>query len=259
MDHIDKIVAQAFKTRVIKPSTSAWERMSDQLNTVPKKSERNWFVITGYAASILLIISLAFFMNTNDENLPAIPNIIVVQPIDTIKEKKRDFKMVTPIQEAIVKNSTNPALKQHKKKTKIKKIAPKFKQPIRVKDTRVVVVDNKINIEKNTVKDVHISKLPIINESKRSRIKIDSEALLYAVTHTDTVVKHYYTKYKVDRAEVLKSVEKQLRKMNLKIDATIMLAEIERTIDEDSFKRNFMRTIKGKVTGLAIAFQNRNN
>ena len=47
--------------------------------------------------------------------------------------------------------------------------------------------------------------------------------------------------------------------MDLKIDANSILVDVEKSIDEDTFKRSFMNVVKGKITGLASAFANRNN
>ncbi|MBL4905014.1 MAG: hypothetical protein JKZ00_03140, partial [Flavobacteriaceae bacterium] len=185
------------------------------------------------------------------------------QPIDTTKLKKQDFKSVAPVQEAIVKSNKKEETvipkkqnaSQIKKNPIVNKGQQKFEQPI-LKDTRIALVDKKLIIQKETIKKT----APITEKvTIQTRIKIDSNALLYAVTHTDKELQQYYANYKVDRAEVLKSIEKQLQKMNLKIDPKVMLAEVEKTIGEDSFKRNFMRTVKGKVAGLAIAFSKRNN
>ena len=263
-DKIDKIARDAFKTRVIEPSGSAWERMSNQLDVIPHKSRNNWLKALAYAASVLLIISVAFFMNTDDVNLPIIPNEIVVQPIDSTKLKKHDFKTVAPVQEAIVKSNQieEAVITKKRNATLIKKKQfgnkdqQKFKQPTILNETRIALVDKKTVIQEETIKKT----VPVTEKvTIQTRIKVDSNALLYAVTHTDKELQQYYAKYKVDRADVLKTIENQLQKMNLKIDPKVMLAEVEKTIGEDSFKRNFMRTIKGKVAGLAIAFSNRNN
>jgi len=261
---IDTIVKESLKSRAIAPSGSAWERLSDQLDALPKQQRRNWFSLVGYAASILLIVSVAFFINTDDKNLPIVPNKIVVQPIDTSASEKHNFKIVAPIEEAIVELNLKNELPIISKP--IKKFLPKknrnFKaiQPEVIDKTGIALVD-KIPVIQKEVIEVPLKKT--LQETKKAsennRIKVDRNALLYAVTHTEVEVKDFYTKYTINREEALQVVQKELRRMHIKIDATTMLAEIEKNIGEESFKRNFMRTIKGKVTGLAIAFSNRNN
>ena len=266
---MDKIVQKAFENRTFQPSASAWERLESQLDKVLQKPKRSWFMTVGYAASILLIISAAFFINTSNEIQPITPNGIVVNSIDTIKFKKHDFKTVVPlIEEALVKNTPNDKMmmlkKQHtvvnSKKNPQNAVYQKTKQ-LAVKETSIAFTEKvKIipsKILKNKIKITTVSsidKQPVIH-----RIKIDSDALLYAVTHSESEVKQYYAKYNVNRGEALKTIKKELKKMNLKIDAKSMLLAIEKKIDEDTFKRSFMKTIKGKVSGLAIAFSNRNN
>lgn len=261
---IDTIVRDSLKSREIAPSDSAWERLSDQLDALPKKQEKNGLLLVGYAASVLLIVSAAFFINTDDKNLPIIPDKIVVQPIDTSSSKKHDFKMIAPIEEAVVEakvKKINPViLKPIKKFLPKKNVRFKTIQPEAIEKIEIALVDKTPVIKKEIV-DIPLKTgfEKIKKSSKNSRIKVDSDALLYAVTHTEVEVKEYYAKYTINRKEVLQVIQKELRRMDIKIDAKTMLAEIEKNIDEESFKRNFMRTIKGKVTGLAIAFSNRNN
>lgn len=261
---IDTIIKDSLESRAIAPSDSAWERLSDQLDALPQQQGRNWLLLIGYAASILLIVSLAFFINTDAKNSPIVPNKIVVQPIDTSTFKKHDFKTVVPVEEAIVEvnlKKVNPVILKP-----IKKFFPKknrdFKtiQPEVIEKTSIALVDKTPIIQKKVVKEATGTALKETEKSSGdSRIKVDSNALLYAVTHTKEEVKQYYSKYTINRKEVLKVIQKELQRMNIKIDAKTMLAEIEKNVDEESFKRNFMRTIKGKVTGLAISFSNRNN
>lgn len=256
-NNIDKIVRDSFKSRIIEPSNSSWERLSDQLTTLPLNKKNNWFLYLGYAASLLLILSVAFFMNNDDVIEPITPKTIVIQPIDSPLIKKHDFKTIAPVEEAVVESSVKQISRQPK--VKIKQIVPTFKKSIVKEDINEIVADASIAIKNQPVAKGNKKNLPVVNSSNYTSIKIDSDALLYAVTHSEEEVKQYYKKYKIDRVEALKTVRNELKRMHLKIDASLMLTEVEKSIGEDSFKRNFMNTLKGKVTGLAVAFSNRNN
>ena len=82
---------------------------------------------------------------------------------------------------------------------------------------------------------------------------------MYAVTNPTKDINQYYKKYNIDRNDVLKSIQNQLQNANLKIDANTLLVDVEKTIDEETFKKSFLQVVKGKVTGFASAFANRNN
>ena len=57
---------------------------------------------------------------------------------------------------------------------------------------------------------------------------------------------------------MLKTIEDELKKSNLKIDPNIILAEVERTIDDEEFKGDFMQKLKSKISDIAVAIVDRN-
>jgi hypothetical protein len=83
--------------------------------------------------------------------------------------------------------------------------------------------------------------------------------LLYAVSNPNKDINEFYKKYNVDRNDVLKNIQKELKKVNINIDASTLLTDVEKKIDEETFKKSFMQVVKGKITGLASAIANRNN
>ena len=259
INNIDKIVRDSLKSRTIQPSNSAWERLSDQLDTAPTIKKRYWTAYLGYAATILLLISVGFFMNTDEAIDSMVPIEIVstpeVSPIDIVNP---GFKNNLEEEKALVIVET--PLKVESKTVKVVNKSKPFDQPIIIETKQNTIAEHRVVAEKTPIKKIKNTIVaPVkIERISNSRIKIDSDALLYAVTHTKEELKEYYAKYNVDRDEVLMSIRKQLKRANLKIDAASMLADVEKSIDEDTFKRNFMKVVKGKVTGLASAFANRN-
>lgn len=287
---IDKIVKDSFQKRTIQPSGSAWERLSDQLEIAEQPKRINWFKYVGYAASVLLLISVAFFINSKNDIEPTTPNDteIVVFPIDTSNLVKPSFNNVTT-ETVIVKKEEKKKDDAKKKENKkiVKKKSTELKVPNVVKEsTRIVIADNTVkkNVDKekstknrividsdallNSVTDTNtkitkVDKVEIPDTSKKllkpSRISINSDALLYAATNPDKDISEYYKKYNINRDEVLKNIQKELNKANLRIDASTLLTDVEKSIDEETFKKSFMQVVKGKITGLASAISNRNN
>lgn len=291
---IDKIVRDSLQSKTIHPSNSAWERLSDQLDLMEAPKRINWFKYAGYAASVLLLISVAFFINTTDDIVPIEKNDIVTAPvIDTTEFIKPSFNNSVPQETVIVKAETLTEDIKKAKKEKVQKqviVAKKstdLKVPNVVKENSRIVLAAHTPMESKKTKQVSSTRIKIdsdvlllavtkinhkveksatiiVPEASRkllnqSRIKINSDALLYAVTNPNKNISEYYKKYHIDRDEVLKNIQKELNKVNVSIDAATLLTSVEKTIDEETFKKSFMQVVKGKITGFASAFANRNN
>lgn len=291
---IDKIVKDSLQSRTIEPSSSAWERLNDQLDVAVQPKRINWFRYAGYAASVLLLISVAFFINTNDAIDPIKKNDIVTVPvtapvIDTTQFVKPIFKNVVEAETVIVQTEKEVSdIKEAKKETHNQTVvattSTKLKAAsIQEKKSRIVIAANNLG-DKNKTTSARIkidsdALLSAVTDTKKieeksteikimeasnkllkpSRIQINSDALLYAVSNPTKDITEYYKKYHVDRNEVLKTIQKELNKVNLNIDPAILLTSVEKSIDEATFKKSFMQVVKGKITGLASAFANRNN
>lgn len=290
---IDKIVRDSLQSRTIQPSDSAWERLSNQLDVLEAPKRINWFKYAGYAASVLLLISVAFFINTNDVTDPIKKNVIVTAPvIDTTEFIKPSFNNSVP-QETVIVKAEKPTEDAKNAKNKVHKQVGVAKKSTDVRVPNVVTENSRIVIAKHTSIDKKKTKndssirikidsdalllavtknnqkveksttviIPEVSRKllKQSKIKINSDALLYAVSNPNKDISEYYKKYHIDRNEVLRNIQKELNKVNLSIDAATLLTSVEKTIDEETFKKSFMQVVKGKITGFASAFANRNN
>ncbi|TVZ54986.1 hypothetical protein OD91_0225 [Lutibacter sp. Hel_I_33_5] len=268
---IDIQIAEKLKNRTLQPSDSAWERLSSQLDAQQTKKKPNWFLYLGYAASIALLISVGFYFFNGNDKINPVKEIIVASPIDTLQFDNSVLKQITPVEEAIVdvKNkkeiSTRAQSKGIKDENSISKnnisISKENKRGATKKDKTVIAsIDNSNSsevINKSVIASVKMQSVK--KETSTSSIKINSDDLLFAVTHTEEEVKTYYAKYNVNRDDVLKTIKSELKKSNLSIDPNTILAEVERDIDEDVFKNNFMSTLKSKISGIASAIASRNN
>lgn len=282
-NNIDKIVSDSLKSRTIQPSNSSWERLSNQLDIAQEKKRKNWFLYVGYAASVLLLISVGFFMNTDDVLEPITPNTIVTAPVvDTTKFVKPTLQNTIPTETVIV----NVDEVKSQKNTITKKRKPKVKQAKIIENNPIVIADANVDIKKENKNKLDKNRIIIDSNSllnsvdnstttvaktkieipkalkkifKQTDIKINSDALLFAATNPTKDINEFYKKYNVDRNDVLKNIQKELQKVNLKIDANTLLTDVEKKIDEDTFRNSFMQVVKGKITGLASAISNRNN
>ncbi len=266
MEEFDKIFKSKLENRSIDPSTSAWERLSEQLDQKDKRKSRKIFLYVGYAASIILLLSIYLMINKEDVNTTITPNEIIV---DTPVEKKIEEINVESNQPKEIEKEIMVADKVEKQETPIKTPSTKkktkksnrsiqdvenIKKEVRV--AYVETVDEPKKIEASITKKQRPVK--ILQQDPTSRIKINSDALLFAVTHNSEEVKNYYAKYDVNREDVLKTVKRQLENASISIKPETILAEVERTIEEDDFQNNFLKFIKRRVSDITVALASRN-
>ena len=251
---IDTNIKEKLANRTFEPSASAWERLSTQLDQQSKQQKKGWFFYIGYAASILVLISIGVYLLSNKEVVIIPENIIVDTPIDTVIIKNKIDKIFNeiPVEEVIVKN-------EKKSKKKVNTIANNVN--IIKKEINKKEIKNKVAVYidelKPLVKNQTVAS-KIVNNTN-SRIKVSGADLLYAVTHTETEVKAYYAKLNVTRDDVLKTIKSELKKSNLKVNPETILAEVESTIDDDFFQNNFLKSLKRRVTDIASAIASRND
>ena len=82
---------------------------------------------------------------------------------------------------------------------------------------------------------------------------------MYAVTHNKEDVKTYYARHSLDREDILRTIKSELKKSNIEVNPEIILAEVERTIDDDDFQNNFMKSLKNKISDFATVIASRND
>ena len=275
-NNLDRDIREKLQGREIQPSESAWERLSSQLDDAQRKRKKGWFLFMGYAASILLLVSLFLFLNKGEDKTEVKDQILVeddtkVPEIDTTK----DFNTFPSENEVIVENQKVEEKKVEKKEEFVakKKLSPKFQSPkqepviaskSQQKDVKLIKevpkIEDVIRKEETAVADNQtIIKKDSGNAFNKEGIYVDSEALLLSVTSTREELRAFYKKYKVDRAEVLLAIQEELKKSSLKIDPNTILAEVEKDVNEESFQNNFYQFIKKRVSGVATAIANRNN
>ena len=151
------------------------------------------------------------------------------------------------------KSSEKAAAKNVSQKKSMNTLVTKPKKiPLPVPIQKANEMNNVIAFQEKTLTAVE-------TKESSSTIKVNSDALLFAVTHSKEEITTYYAKYNVDRDTVLKRIEMQLEQSKLKIDAATILAEVELAIDENTFKNNFMQSIKKRVSDLATAIASRND
>ena len=273
-NNTDTNIKQKFAKREIVPSASAWERLSKELDGQPKHKKRGWFLYTGYAATVLILISVGIYtFSRNAIAHEILENVLVKQEIDTVQILHKIDKVFNevPLEKAIVKAAI---VKEKQLKTSIlekssveqsiaeieadKILKKEADTPVVTKEIRSVVIVEEKKAIVIPIKETIINKTttqPIL----KARIKVNAEELLYAVTNESKYPFTISFERNTNRAELLATIKNELEKSNFQVDPKIILAEVELAIKDDFFQNNFLETIRKSITSFATAAVNRNN
>ncbi len=271
---IDTNIKQKFAQRELAPSASAWERLSKELDGQPKHKKRGWFLYTGYAATVLILISVGIYtFSRNAIAHEILENVLVKQEIDTVQILHKIDKVFNevPLEKAIVKAVI---VKEKQLKTSIlekssveqsiaeieadKILKKEADTPVVTKEIRSVVIVEEKKAIVIPIKETIINKTttqPIL----KARIKVNAEELLYAVTNESKYPFTISFERNTNRAELLATIKNELEKSNFQVDPKIILAEVELAIKDDFFDNNFLETIRLSIESFATAAVNRNN
>ncbi|WP_420552938.1 hypothetical protein [Tenacibaculum aiptasiae] len=263
-NNIDKNIKDKLKNRELKPSASAWERLSIQLDQEKARKKKKRIQLLSYAASVILLVSIGIlYLGTKSDNQHIIPinETIVETPLDTFKINEVNIKEEV-VDEKAIANLVDEDLKKKEVSKKVKKESIKKSRVLKENFIANTVIEKELkevktlpNIDKSITKEREKS---TPQQKVKSRIKINSDYLLYAVTHSPEEVKEYYAKYEINREDVLDVIQDELIKSNLKINPETILAEVELSIQESDFKQDFMSKLKLKLSDVIVAIADRN-
>jgi hypothetical protein len=275
-NNTDTKIKQKFAKREIVPSASAWERLSKELDGQPKHKKRGWLLHTGYAATVLILISVGIYTFSRNAIADEIlENVLVKQEIDTVQILHKIDKVFNevPLEKAIVKavivkekletsilekSSVEQSIAEIEADKILKKEADTPVVTIESKEIRSVVMVEEKKAIFIPIKETIINKTttqPIL----KARIKVNAEELLYAVTNESKYPLTISFERNINRAELLTTIKNELEKSNFQVDPKIILAEVELAIKDDFFQNNFLETIRKSITSFATAAVNRNN
>ncbi|AUC15121.1 hypothetical protein BTO06_08210 [Tenacibaculum sp. SZ-18] len=260
---IDQIIKEKFNDRVITPSGSSWERLESMMDEQKGKSKKKYYHFISIAASIILLFGIFFGLNTNQieeiKNKSFEEQIIVTVP-ENINEEKNTLVVE-------VDNEKQNDIEVTSKETQVdrenKFIKPNIIDSSVKKKLEIVHVNKKIEPVESNMEVVAITSenknIESIAENKSiRRVKVNAEDLLFAVTHSPDEVKEYYVNLKMKRSDVLDSIKIKLNKSNLEINPEIILAEVERSIEDDAYQGNFKNNLGRKISDIIVAVANRN-
>lgn len=234
------------------------EKLEQQKSKKPKK--RCAIIIFRIAASVALLLGLAYFIKNNTSSHHQKTNKLVEESIDTTTLKpKKVFE--SHLKEDIIISKNEEVLKveilnktdSHIEIGGLKKEVS-INKNITFQQTEQKIADTNTTIRnKNTIETIKNNELATSKEEYKPSIKVNSDALLYAVTHSTNEVLAYYKENDLTRESVIASIEAELIKSKLNVDANELLTEIELGLNTYTFKEKLLAKIKLKIKELSNA------
>ena len=270
---LDNSIKEKFSNRRIEPSVSAWERLSVKLEEQPKENKKGWFFYSGYAATILVLISMGIYTLFDDEQVPTPKQIIVEENRDTtsIKNKIEQHFNTFSINKAVVKLEKVDKKKEGKsiEVQNISKNSIAFKEkhiPFKKEESLLNNYKEKIrNVKSKGNNPIIIpikekfNKDTFTKQNLNSRIEVNAVDLLYAVTHGSNGIEKKEASLNISRKEILKTIKSELYKSNLKVNPETILSEVQRTINNEVFQNNFLKSLKKRISNIATSIASRND
>ena len=249
-------IVDCLQRREITPSQSAWERLSVQLEDDKMKASKPWTRILGYAASIALILSMTWFYKTSSvivENGEQ-----VTTTFEQLEDASKNFetegeKIGLHSNEVVLATQESETNDTPRRSAVFKKIEP----------LDIVAFQSSNPLKQMLNSATEAGQIHTILTQKTSqeysRINVSAEALLYAVMHTQEDVTTYYSQYNIDRIQMLDTVQKHLDRAHLTVDPEVILAEVDKSIEEADFQEGFMHKFKTTLSDVLVAIADRNH
>jgi len=241
---VEKHIIDSLQKRELPVSSLAWDMLEEKLDVAEKNQKKKKYRLLMYAASILLLVGLMstqFLFNKRDS--VEYINTLTTQSLQYSQTNNPELVFTTPTLKETFFESNEELFELEN-----------LKEFNRISGT--ILAETQSN---NSLKEITKStdKLPSTNTIKLRYI--DSDALLYAATHSKEEVKLYYAKYKLSRKKALQTIENEIKKMPFTVDASSILAEVELEILEEDFQNNFYQFIKSRVADVATTIATRNH
>lgn len=239
----EKHIKDQLQGREIKPSTDAWNKLSEQLEEVqkPKKKPYFWYAVAASLVGILLVSTFYF----NLENQMVNPNIQVVTTPEKVTEKKEDTtndeKEVNPFQlveaEEIEQNL----------------IIEKAEEP------NEIVATNEVLVLAEQRSDVYDE----MDHNIKTPEDVINSKILEVVAQADQLEQQNDALTEVEVDSLLRMAQQEILNDKLfrsdrSVDAMALLSEVEDELDK-SFRDQIFETLKSGFVKVRTAVADRNN
>jgi hypothetical protein len=251
----DKLREQ-LEERQLQPSTDAWNKLSEQLDTheTTRNEKAYWWL--GIAASLVGVLMLVTFLNKDVTETPAEPVLVDTEenssPINVNKEN--NIQVVEEnLQEEEVIDKENPIQKEEKQTTN----QPTLKKRIQVEQQKLIPKDMEevvAEVVKEMPQDEKL-KEPLSFEEQKAKEVV---AQIRALQNTKEVVADAEIDALLNAAQKEIELKKLYNEAANKVDANALLQSVEDDL-ERSFRARVFEMLSSGYQELKTAVAERNN
>lgn len=219
--NIDSQIKEKLKAREIQPSDQTWDRLDVLLTISEEKREKKgygWFFV---AASTILFFGLGYFLFNSNETTEITNSV----PVVTTSNEEMDTIETNKIENIAVENG------------------------------KPVLVQNEVNLSKTNNKSEATNTLPnvenVLEEKISPNVQLPS-IFTYKYISPEKLLAEVQTAEKINPSD-----KKTIVKPRVKIDATSLLTNVEKELDE-THKESTLDKLSKKIQDAKSALVNRN-
>lgn len=246
----EKNITERLENRTIEPSSEAWNKLQDRLDSAKAEHKKRPILWIGLAASIvgILFVVSQFF---NDSKIEQPEPTLVVNP-EIINKQEINPVVVQEIENKI--DSTTEKLSN--KNMEINEVAEPVKKEQIKKDLKTEIALNNINdIIADPIKTPEVNKESLSLENLKIQDVIDQVQILKDsnVAISDEDLELLLQKAQADIVE-----QKIYNAQTGIVDASALLQDVESDLDR-SFRDKVIKALKENFNFITTAVANRNN
>lgn len=219
--NIDSQIKEKLKAREIQPSDQTWDRLDVLLTISEEKKARKgygWFFV---AASTILFFGLGYFLFNSNETTEITNSV----PVVTTSNEEMDTIETNKIENIAVENG------------------------------KPVLVQNEVNLSKTNNKSEATNTLPNVENVLQEKITPNTQLptiITYKYISPEKLLAEVQTQGKINPSD-----KKTIVKPRVKIDATSLLTNVEKELDE-THKESTLDKLSKKIQDAKSALVNRN-
>lgn len=244
-------IKEKFDNRTLKPSADTWDRLSERLNTEPKKKNNNAYWRLGLAASIVgvLLVSTFFFKKGSNEVVSPIEIVDMPKAIKVEQESSGNQETTQLAGTPAAQNELN-----RKDELSTVELEKRDIQP----NNRTAVSKTNPNSDNGLVKEIN---KPIKNAPKE--LSFEEQKVQDVITQIQTLKNDSNEVTDAEVEALLLAAQKEINQNRLyddngKVDAKLLLADVEAEIDQ-SFREKVFEALKEGFITVKSAVANRND
>ncbi|WP_350285108.1 hypothetical protein [uncultured Croceitalea sp.] len=248
MDKLEKHIKSKLKERQIRPSDVAWNKIEAELGDAPKSNNKGYYY--GIAASFIgvLIVSSIYFLGGSVEDQQPKVEVVVSEPRLKEKESLDSDNVTKDVFEKPAVFQSNTTLADTR--TVMGKVSPMVDLMDKVVEEDILT-DN--TPEKKAMAQVALNDNDKIIEAKLNKVlaqvtNLEAQNVLVTDAEVDSLLR-------VAQREILTD---QLLQDNGKVDAMVLLNEVEEELDQ-SFRDQIFEKLKDGFFKVRTAVADRNN